>query len=134
MSRFQHDVMLRVVKLLDIFLITVPFAVCWFFYYAEHIHMTFTGMGHLCMLALYAILYIILGKVYDAFLMSMQRVSELVYSQIRSARLYGGRRVDLYCDLFAFHKTMQPDTWYRSYCRSVRYGCTVGNHSTSLVL
>ena len=39
-------------------------------------------MGHLCILAFYAILYIILGKVYDAFLMSMQRVSELVYSQI----------------------------------------------------
>ena len=90
MSRFQHDVMLRVVKLLDIFLITVPFAVCWFFYYAEHIHMTFTGMGHLCMLALYAILYIILGKVYDAFLMSMQRVSELVYSQILAAMAADG--------------------------------------------
>lgn len=82
MSRFQHDVTLRVVKLLDAFLITVPFAVCWFFYYAEHIHIKFTGMGHLCILAFYAILYIILGKVYDAFLMSMQRVSELVYSQI----------------------------------------------------
>ena len=90
MSRFQHDVMLRVVKLLDVFLITVPFAVCWFFYYTEHIYIKFTGMGHLCMLAFYAILYIILGKVYDAFLMSMQRVSELVYSQILAAMAADG--------------------------------------------
>ena len=31
MSKFQHDVMLRVVKLLDVFLVAAPFAVCWFF-------------------------------------------------------------------------------------------------------
>ena len=90
MSKFQHDVMLRVVKLLDVFLIAAPFAVCWFFYYAKHIHIPFGWMGHACILALYAGLYIILGKVYDAFLMSMQRVSELVYSQILAAMATDG--------------------------------------------
>ena len=35
MSKFQHDVMLRAVKFLDVILMTLPFAACWFWYYGQ---------------------------------------------------------------------------------------------------
>ena len=85
MSKFQHNVALRVVKLIDVFLITAPFAVCWFAYYSDHVHRPFTWIEHISVLILYMILYIIVGKIYDAFLISIQRISELVYSQILAA-------------------------------------------------
>ena len=34
MSKFQHDVMLRVVKILNVLMIELPFAACWFLYYS----------------------------------------------------------------------------------------------------
>ena len=35
MSKFQHDVMLRVVKILNVLMIELPFAGCWFLYYSH---------------------------------------------------------------------------------------------------
>ena len=35
MSKFQHDVMLRIVKILDVVLVMLPFAACWFLYYEK---------------------------------------------------------------------------------------------------
>ena len=32
MSKFQHDVMLRIVKILNELMIELPFAACWFLY------------------------------------------------------------------------------------------------------
>lgn len=101
MSKFQHDVMLRAVKLLDVVLIALPFAGCWFLYYAQHIHTPFTWAGHVSILALYMVLYIVLGKIYDAFLMSMQRISELLYSQVLAAMASDGLIYIVICLLSA---------------------------------
>lgn len=90
MSKFQHDVMLRVVKMLDVVLVALPFAVCWFIYYENGIQTPLSWIGDSAFLVLYAAVFIILGKVYDAFLMSMQRISELVYSQILAAMASDG--------------------------------------------
>lgn len=38
MSKFQHNVMLRIVKVLDVLMIELPFAACWFLYYSEQIY------------------------------------------------------------------------------------------------
>ena len=85
MSKFQHDVMLRIVKILDVLMIELPFAACWFLYYSNQTYAKFGWKGNLSVLGLFFVLYIALGKVYDAFLMSMQRDSELVYGQILGA-------------------------------------------------
>ena len=101
MSKFQHDVMLRAVKFLDVILMTLPFAACWFLYYGQRIQTPLDAAGHAAVLALYAVLFIVLGKVYDAFLMSMQRVSELVYSQILAAMAVDGLLYIVICLLSA---------------------------------
>lgn len=90
MSKFQHDVMLRVVKILDVLMIELPFAACWFLYYSEQVYTKFAWKGNLAILALFFVLYITLGKVYDAFWMSMQRISELVYGQLLAAMATDG--------------------------------------------
>lgn len=90
MSKFQHDVMLRIVKILDVVLVTLPFAVCWFLYYEKNVQPPLTWLGSITVLLLFAVLFAMLGKVYDAFLMSMQRISELFYSQMLAAMASDG--------------------------------------------
>lgn len=90
MTKFQHDVMLRIVKVLDVLMIELPFAACWLLYYSKHIYKPVSWKGNLTILALFFILYILMGRIYDAFWMSKQRVSELVYGQILGAMAVDG--------------------------------------------
>lgn len=59
-------------------------------YYAAKTPMDGTWQGHAVILGLYAVLFILLGKTYDAFWMSMQRVSELMYGQVLAAMATDG--------------------------------------------
>lgn len=70
---------------MDAVLMTVPFALCWYLYYAKHIASPFYANGDYLVVALFFVLFIIFGRVYDAFLMSMQRISEIVYAQFLAA-------------------------------------------------
>jgi lipopolysaccharide/colanic/teichoic acid biosynthesis glycosyltransferase len=85
MTRFKHDLILRIIKIMDAVLMTVPFALCWYLYYAKHIASPFYANGDYLVVALFFVLFIIFGRVYDAFLMSMQRISEIVYAQFLAA-------------------------------------------------
>lgn len=85
MTRFKHDLILRFIKVMDAVLMTVPFALCWHLYYAKHIASPFYAKGDYLVVALFFVLFIIFGRVYDAFLMSMQRISEIVYAQFLAA-------------------------------------------------
>ena len=81
MTRFKHDLILRIMKTLDAVLVTIPFALCWYLYYAKHIASPFYAKGDYLVVALFFVLFIIFGRVYDALFMSMQRISEIVYAQ-----------------------------------------------------
>lgn len=37
MTRFRHDLIVRMIKLLDAVLVTIPFAMCWYLYYAKRV-------------------------------------------------------------------------------------------------
>lgn len=83
---FKHDVLLRGVKIANVILITIPFAVSWFLYYSERMYLrTFYRKGNWVIILLFLILYVIFGKVYDAFLVSFNRISEMIYSQSLAA-------------------------------------------------
>ena len=97
MSKFQHDVMLRIVKILDVVLVMLPFAACWFLYYEKNVQPPLTWLGSIAVLLLFAVLFVMLGKVYDAFLMSMQRISELFYSQMLAAMASDGLMYIVIC-------------------------------------
>ena len=85
-----HDLALRIVKFLNVVLVTVPFAFCWYGYYANRIASPFYMNGNLMIVALFALLYLSFGRIYDAFLISINRITEMVYSQVLAAIMANG--------------------------------------------
>ena len=90
MSIFIREFILRLLKLFNVFLITIPFAWGWFNYYAQHIALPFYDRGNWVVVALYAVLYMIFGRVYGGFWISLNRISESVYSQALAVMMTSG--------------------------------------------
>lgn len=97
MSKLQHSIWLRFVKLLDVLLITLPFAVCWYGYYISHIQISLGQSGKLAILLIYVVLYITFGKIYDAFQISTQKVASAVFGQMLAAMIADGILYILIC-------------------------------------
>ena len=81
---WYHDLRLRLMKLLNVFLIALPFVGCWLLYYSRHILLLPSPWRSAGILFLFVLLYFYFGRVYDAFLLSLKRISELFYSQALS--------------------------------------------------
>lgn len=50
MSKFKHDLLLRLIKLVDAVLMTIPFALCWYLYYSDRTASPFDEKGNLIVL------------------------------------------------------------------------------------
>ena len=77
-----YHAILRFVKCLNVLLITSPIVVCWFGYYALYTRMQLTWKRSFAILALFVLVYFILGKAYDAFLVSYNRIFEMFLGQM----------------------------------------------------
>ncbi len=71
-------------NLLNVVCITVPFGLCWYWCYADTIHVPFFHWGNVVLILLYAFIYFTVCKLYSGFSVSIVRISELVYSQLLS--------------------------------------------------
>lgn len=76
---------LRQLKLLDAFLMTLPFGIAWYKYFSLVMEVTYYRRGNWMIIALYFLLYVIYGRMYEAFLVSYIPYWELIYSQMLSA-------------------------------------------------
>lgn len=81
---------LKIIKIMNIVLVTIPFALAWYGYYADRTAAPYHTKGNYLIVALFAVLYLIYGKVYDALLVSLSRISEMVYSQSLAALVSDG--------------------------------------------
>lgn len=81
-SEFAKDLSVSIAKLINIVLMVVPFAVVWYAFYADLLWVKFAMRGHWLVIALYMMLYLIIGRMYNAFKISYFRIREMVYSQI----------------------------------------------------
>ena len=81
MKNAKHDLGLRIVKLLPVFLTAIPFALMWYGYFAESIASPYFNRGNWAVIALFVVLYVTFARIYDAFLVSLTRISEMAYSQ-----------------------------------------------------
>lgn len=81
MKKVHQEILLKVIKLLNVALMTVPFAACWYVYYAKRIVMPFQGKGNLLTLAIFALVYIVFAKIYEGFQIQIKPISEIAYSQ-----------------------------------------------------
>lgn len=84
-TKFRDNLILRIVKLMNVVVITIPFAACWLGYYSVHVYDPFYDKGNWVIIAAFSIFYAVYGRVYDAFLISINRISEIIYSQGLSA-------------------------------------------------
>lgn len=81
MNKLIHKMVLRVAVLFHIALLTCPFVYSWFLYYSNRITSPYYMKGNWLVIALFVILYMAFGHTYDAFLVSYNKISEMVYSQ-----------------------------------------------------
>ena len=81
METTRYKTALRIVKLLNVILLTIPFAFSWYGVYADKLADPFYEKGNWLILFLFAVLYIAYGRLYDGFQISLSRISELIGSQ-----------------------------------------------------
>ena len=77
MKHPKHDLGLRIVKFLAIALAVLPFAACWYVFFADSIPYPYFKRGNWVVIALFAALYVVFARIYDAFVISVNRPSEL---------------------------------------------------------
>lgn len=77
-----HDVTIRIAKLINIFLMTAPFVAAWYSSYADRLWVQFAMRGHWLVIGLFVMLYFIIGRIYEAFVMSYNGLGEMIYSQL----------------------------------------------------
>ena len=80
-THFKHALVLRLVKFIDLVLLTIPFAFCYLLYYQEQAVKPYYWRGNVVIILLFLFLLIIFGRMYEGFQISVKRISELIYSQ-----------------------------------------------------
>lgn len=86
----MHDIPLRLIKVLNIICLTIPFAGCWYGYYSGQMKDGFYNKGNILMIALFMFVYFLFARIYNAFLISINRISEMIYSQVLAALITDG--------------------------------------------
>ena len=81
MKNVKRDLAVRLVKAVNPVLMALPFSAAWLLYYAAEAAVPFSGWERLGIPLLFFLLYVCFGKIYDGFLVSLNRISEMVYSQ-----------------------------------------------------
>ena len=86
MKEFKHDLILRLIKAINIGLVSIPFAYAWMEYYSRKMYFKpFYNKGNWVIVLLFVVLYTMFGRTYDAFLISLNHISEMIYSQALAA-------------------------------------------------
>jgi len=93
-NRFFHDISISLTKLVNIIMMTIPFAVAWYSAYADKLWVRFAMRGHWLVIGLFVILFFSIGRIYDAFKISYSGIAEMVYSQMLARLLPELRRFD----------------------------------------
>ncbi len=82
-KKILHDIQVRSFKLLNVIFMTGVFMFVWYNYYGDKLYMKpFWGNGYYAICGLFVFLYFMFGRIYDAFLISLNRIAEMIYSQI----------------------------------------------------
>lgn len=89
-AKRRHASVVRLVKILNVLLMTIPFAISWMEYYSSRTWAPYYAKGNYLIIAIFMVLYVTYGHVYDGFFISMSKISEVVYSQSLAALVADG--------------------------------------------
>lgn len=81
MKKTDHDVPVRICKVINVVLMMLTFAAVWYFYYADRALVHYYRRGDWVVVFLFTALYFGFCRSYDAFHISTSAISEIVYSQ-----------------------------------------------------
>ena len=77
-----RDLFQTAAALLGCILAAAPFAACWYGYYMQCVCADFAWEIYCVVLLFFLVIYILFGRLYDAFAVSIQSASELIYGQL----------------------------------------------------
>ena len=80
----HHDFGLRLLKLANVVLITLPFALVWVLYYIHTVLMFPSVIRASGIVLMFVVLYSFFGRAYEAYQVSLKRVSDMFYAQALS--------------------------------------------------
>lgn len=90
MKKMKRDLVLRCVKGLSLLLIVGAYAASWYGYYAPNLLHPYYRRGNWVFIALFTVIYIFLSRVYEAYLITTNRITETIYSQVLSFLIADG--------------------------------------------
>ena len=80
----HHDLGLRLIKMANVAMIALPFTLCWVLYYIHTVLMFPSNIRAAGIVLMFVVLYSFFGRAYDAFLVSLKRMSDMFYAQLLS--------------------------------------------------
>lgn len=81
METNSYRLILRLTKLCNVVLMTVPAVLFWWIWYAAEARFGNRGLSLSLITVAFVMLYMTYGRIYESFLVSLVRISEMVYSQ-----------------------------------------------------
>ena len=90
METLVQKTLLRTVKLLNAVLVTIPFGIGWYWFYSDTVASPYYNKGNWVVIALFMVLYITYGRIYEAFRITLSRISELIGSQLLALLISDG--------------------------------------------
>ncbi len=84
-SGLGRTVKLRGIKLMNAVLMAVPFIAAWYLHFASRLASPYYRRGNWVVILIFFVVYALCGRTYDAFLVSYNRISEMIYSQCLAA-------------------------------------------------
>ena len=97
LENIKHDLTLPAVKGLNVAALTAAFFLGWSLFYVGFMGSTALKWTGYILSGLFFFMYALFGKVYDAFMISTNRISELVYSQALAAIISDGMMYVVIC-------------------------------------
>ena len=80
----HHDFGIRLLKLANVAMISLPFVLVWLLYYIRMVLMYPSVYRAGGIIVMFVVLYAFFGRAYEAFLVSLKRVSDMFYAQALS--------------------------------------------------
>ena len=78
----KDSIEIHFVALVSVLFMTIAFSASWLLYYAQHVVSPYYFKGDILVIVLFALIYGKCAQLYDAFKLSISRITELAYSEI----------------------------------------------------
>ena len=85
MKENRKNLVLSLINMVNVAVMGLSFAFCWYHFYAKTVVHPFWRRGNWAVILIYIVLYILFCRVYDGFSTSTNRLSESIYSQSLAA-------------------------------------------------